>query len=218
LKLLDSKQMGGDADHIRMVPDGKSVIVGWGVGALAIVDLQTGQRADIQLRSHPESFEVDSHGNRIFVNLPGTGEVSVVDRRSHTITESWAIRPRENAPMALDEPNRRVFVVSRRPARLLVLNMDDGAVMASLSTVADADDIFYDRRRKRVYVVGGEGSLAVYQQKGADEYVALSRTDTLDGARTGLFVPEWNRLYVVARNRPPFPAVLLSFEILEDAQ
>ena len=67
-------------------------------------------------------------------------------------------------------------------------------------------------------MVGGEGSLAVYQQKGADEYVALSRTDTLDGARTGLFVPEWNRLYVVARNRPPFPAVLLSFEILEDAQ
>lgn len=217
LKLLDSKLMGGDADRLKVAPDGKSAIVGWGVGALALVDLKTGRRSDVQLRSHPESFQVDSIGNHIFVNLPGVAEVSVIDRRSQTMTESWPLHQRENAAMALDEANRRVFVVCRKPARLLVLNMDDGSVMASLSTVADADDIFYDRVRKRIYVIGGEGILAVYKQKTADEYVALSRVDTVEGGRTGLFVPEWNRLYVAARNRSVgFPAELLSFAVLED--
>ncbi len=218
LKLLDSRLMGGDADRIRLAPGGKSVVVGWGVGSLALLDLQSGKRTDIQLRSHPESFQLDSIGNHIFVNLPGVGEISVIDRRSQTITESWPIRQRENVPMALDEANRRIFVVSHRPAKLLVVNMDDGAVVTSMSTVADADDVFYDRERKRVYVVGGEGLLAVYKQKTADEYVSMARVDTVEEGRTGLFVPEWNRLFVVARNRPPvFPAELLAFAVLDEA-
>jgi DNA-binding beta-propeller fold protein YncE len=217
LKLLERKLMGGDADHIRMLPGGKSVMVGWGVGALAIVDLTSGRRSDISLKSHPESFQMDSVGNHIFVNLPGVGEISVIDRRSGTVIESWPIRARENVPMAIDEANRRVFVVCHKPARLLVLDMDDGAEMASFSTVADAGDLFYDHERKRIYVIGGEGFLAIYQQKGPDEYSSLGRVDTVDEGRTGLFVPEWNRLYVVARKRPPVsPAELLSFAILGD--
>jgi hypothetical protein len=114
--------------------------------------------------------------------------------------------------MALDEANRRIFVVCRRPAKLLVLNMDDDAVMASMSTAGDAGDVFYDREHKRVYVVGGEGFVEVFQQKSADDYFALSQAITVPGARTGIFVPEWNRVYVVARNRPPFDtAEIFSF-------
>lgn len=216
-KLIDSKSMGGDANRIHITPNGKYVICGWGVGGLAVVDTQSGKRADIQLKSHPEAFQIDAGGNRMFVNLPGVGEVAVVDRRSQTVTESWSIRQHENAAMALDEKNRRLFVVCRKPSKLLVLNIDDGAIVTSISTVADADDVFYDQQRKRIYVVGGEGQIAVYRQTGPDEYVTLSRTDTVEEARNGLFVPEWNRIFVVARNRPPgFPMELLSFAVLEE--
>jgi hypothetical protein len=214
LELLDSQLMGGDADHIRVARGGKSIIVGWGVGALAVLDIPSRRRFDIQLRSHPESFQLDSAGNLVFVNLPGIGEISVVDRRSRLIVDSWPIRQHDNSAMALDESDRRLFVVCKRPARLLVLSMDDGAVIATMSTVADADDVFYDRERKRVYVVGGEGALAVYRQKGPDEYVALSRIETAEEGHTGLFVPEWNRFYVAARSRP----YVSSAELLKGAR
>jgi len=217
LKLLDSKLLGGDADRIGIVPGGKTVCVGWGVGGLAIVDLPSGHRSNIKLSSHPESFQLDSTGNRIFVNLPGVSQIVEIDRRSQTIFSSWPLHPyRDNGPMAIDEANRRIFVVCRKPAKLLVLNMDDDAVMASMSTVGDAGDVFYDRERKRIYVVGGEGFVDVFQQKSADDYSVLSHTITVPGARNGLFVPEWNRVYVVARNRPPFDtAEIFSFGITD---
>ena len=215
LKLLDSKLMGGDADRIGIVPGHKIVCVGWGVGGLAMVDLESGRRSNMNLSSHPESFQMDSTGNRIYVNLPGVSEIVEIDRRSQTVYASWPLHPyRDNGPMAIDEANRRIFVVCRKPAKLLVLNMDDAAVMASMSTVGDAGDVFYDSAHKRVYVVGGEGFVDVFRQKSADDYSVLSHTVTAPGARSGLFVPEWNRLYVVARNRPPFDtAELLSFGI-----
>jgi DNA-binding beta-propeller fold protein YncE len=213
LKLLDSKLMGGDADRLWVAAGGKTVYVGWGVGALAVFDMQSGRRSDIKLHSHPESFQLDSTGNRIFVNLPGVDEIAEVDRRSQTVFATSPVHPyHDNGPMALDESNRRLFVVCRRPAKLLAINMDDASVMATMSTVGDAADAFYDRERKRIYVVGGDGSIDVYRQKGPDEYPVVSHTETIPGARTGIFVPEWNRIYVVARNRPPFDAAeLLSF-------
>jgi len=218
LKLLDSKLLGGDAQRLAIGSGGKTAYVGWGVGTLAVFNMQTGQRSDIKLKSPAEAFQLDSTGNRIFVNLPGTDEISEIDRRGQMVYASWPVHPyHENGPMALDEANRRIFVVCRRPAKLLVLNMDDAAVMASITTVGDAADVFYDKERKRVYVIGGEGHVDVFKQKGPDEYSVVSHTETLPGARTGLFVPEWNRIYVVARNRPPYdPAEMLSFS-LEDS-
>jgi len=218
LKLIDTKPMGGDANRVRVIADGKYVVVGWGVGGLAILDTESGRRSDVQLKSHPEAFQIDSSGNRMFVNLPGVGEVAVVDRRSGTVTESWPIRQHENVAMALDEADKRLFVVCHRPSKLLVVNTEDGAITASLATVGDADDVFYDQKRKRVYVIGGEGQIAVYKRgEGPEEYIALGRTDTVEEARNGLFVPEWNRIFVVARNRTPgFPMELLSFTILEE--
>jgi hypothetical protein len=103
--------------------------------------------------------------------------------------------------MALDETNRRLFAVCRRPAVLVVFSTDSGAVITRIPTVGDSDDVFYDPARKRVYVSGGEGAVAVLQQQDPDHYQEIARLPTVKGARTSLFVPELGRLFLAVRKQ-----------------
>ena len=201
LKPIGSLHLGKDADNIRVDPLHNRVYVGYGDGALAVLDSTGKHLADIALSAHPESFQLAEKQPRVFVNLPDSHSVAVVDSESFKVIAEWPVKDGlENFPMALDEANRRIFIACRRPARLLVLDMDSGLVVARLPTVSDADDLFYDPIHARVYVIGGQGLMAVYAQESADRYIDIDSVATVAGARTGLFVPEWNRLFVAVRD------------------
>jgi DNA-binding beta-propeller fold protein YncE len=150
---------GGDADNLRYDPTAHAVYVGYGNGAIGGVDVRTLQRLpDSQLAGHPESFQLEQAGSRLFVNLPEANQIAVVDRQTHTVLSTWP--PQEahaNFPVALDEAHHRLFVGFRQPARLMVFDTEISKVVADLDSVSDADDIFYDPLRKRIYVIGGEG-------------------------------------------------------------
>lgn len=201
LKLLDQLELGEDADNIRYDPATKEAYVGYGTGnssALGVVDTDTGTKvADIKLSGHPESFQLEHSGKRIFVNVPTSGQVEVVDREKGDVLDSWPIEnAAENFPMALDEPNHRLFIGARSPATLLILDTDTGKLVTSLDSSGDADDIFYDATNKRVYVSGGEGAISVFEQANPDNYRLIGKVDTAKGARTSLFVPDSGTLYV----------------------
>ena len=117
------------------------------------------------------------------------------------------------ARMALDEADHRLFVVSRRPARLLVLDTSTGKVVASLPSVGDSDDVFYDSARKRIYAIGGEGAISVFDQQDADHYRERQRIPTVAGARTGYFSVDLRRLFVAARRRGAQPAEIRIYEV-----
>lgn len=197
-RLIDTLRFSSDADNIRYDASWKQVYVGYGEGALGMIDATTNKLlGEIPLRGHPESFQLETSGPRIFVNVPTAGHVAVVDREKRAIVATWPIEEaRANFPMALDEPDHRLFVVSRRPARVLVLDARSGKVLVSLPSVSDADDVFYDAAHKRIYISGGKGFLDVFQQDDADHYRRIERIGTASGARTSLFVPELKRLYL----------------------
>jgi DNA-binding beta-propeller fold protein YncE len=166
---LQTVHLGDDADNVRIDPASGRVWIGYGDGALAAIDAKGTKVADVPLGAHPESFQIEKSGSRTFVNLPDAKKVAVVDRNKGAVVARWATgAATANFPMALDEGHKRLFVVCRSPARLLVLNTDSGAITAALPTVGDADDIFYDESARRVYVSGGEGAIVVYQQTGPD--------------------------------------------------
>jgi len=202
-KLLATVNFSSDADNVRYDPSQKQIYVGYGEGALGILDVTTGQKVrDIPLRAHPESFQLEESGPRIFVNLPDANHtVAVVDRSKGLVIATWAVGEQANFPMALDEQDRRLFIVTRRPARLLVLDTDSGKPVADYPVVGDADDIFYDAARERVYISGGEGFIDIFGQSDKDHYQLSSRIPTRSGARTSLFVPELNRLYLAVPQR-----------------
>ncbi|HET7402343.1 MAG TPA: hypothetical protein VFJ62_11190 [Usitatibacter sp.] len=189
-----------DADNVRYDPVARKVLVGFGSGALRFIDPATGEPGgDIRLPGHPESFQLESRGTRAFVNVPESHAVVVVDRRKRSVIGQWRLsNASANFPMALDEAGHRLFVGTRSPALLLVYDTESGKSVARIEIGADADDIFYDERRKRVYVVCGEGRVDVIRQDDADHYELESSTATAPRARTGLFVPEEDRLYVAA--------------------
>ncbi len=202
-KLLKSVKFSDDADNIRYDASTHRLYVGYGSGGLAIIDAASGdQSGDIKLDGHPESFQLEKSGPRIFVNIPTSQKIVVVDREKKATATAWPISDaKANFPMALDEKHHRLFVGFRRPAKLVVFDTEAGKVVANLDSAGDADDIFYDNSRQRIYISGGEGFLGIFQQNDPDRYSTMTKIPTATGARTSLFVPELNRLYLAVPHR-----------------
>jgi DNA-binding beta-propeller fold protein YncE len=204
-------ELGNDADNVRVDAQHNRVIVGYGKGAIAVIDPETRTRVgDIRLKGHPEGFQIDETGTQVFVNVPDAREIEVVNLAAAATRSLPTQGAGSNFPMAIDGDTRRLLVVFRNPPTLMVLSAQDGHVMAKLDTCGDADDVFVDPRRRRVYVSCGEGVIDVF---GQDEggYRRLSRVSTIAGARTALFVPELDRLFVAARARGSEPAAIWVF-------
>ena len=198
-----------DADNVRYDAAADRLYVGYGGGALAVIDPAAMKRVgDIRLDAHPESFRLEEKGARIFVNLPDAGAaVAVVDRTKGAVVATWKLKDAAaNFPMWLDEPNRRLFVGCRKPAKVVVLDTDTGRTVTSVDCVGDTDDLFFDAKAHRLYVTGGEGAITVIEQLDADHYRRAGTVPTAPGARTSLFVPELSRLYLAVPHRGKQPA------------
>jgi DNA-binding beta-propeller fold protein YncE len=182
-----------DADNVRC-SDGR-VYVGCNDGALRIIDTRDWSAAgEIKLPAHPESFQI---GRRIFVNVPAQRSVAVIAQPR--VTALWRLENAgANFPMALDEERHRLLIGCRNPPALVVLDSDSGKEVARVDIGGDADDVFLDAKRQRVYVSCGAGFLDVID---AGNFTLLSKIATAPGARTSLFVPEWNRLYLAVPRR-----------------
>lgn len=210
---LKTAELGDDADNVRYDSQNGQILVGYGSGGLAGFDPDLRKLWDVKLPSHPESFQLEQHGSRIFVNLPKSVSVDIIDRQQKRIAGTWhATTSTSNYPMALDEAGKRLFVGFRSPARLLVFNSDNGSVVASLPTVGDTDDLFYDSARHVIYVIGGEGAVDVFHQRDTDHYERISRISTSAGARTGLFVSALAQLFVAAPRRGGQAARILIYQ------
>jgi hypothetical protein len=192
-----------DADNVRYEPASGRIYVGYGNGALAVLDASTLKKTrDIKLAGHPESFQLDSKRSRIYVNVPSAQQIAVVDLRRASVVDTWDVADmRGNFPMALDQVNDRLFVVTRQPAVLLVYDVITGKRVASVPVCGDADDVFFDGKSRRLYLICGEGVVDILRQQDADRYDVIGRLPTVKGARTGLFVPTQRSLYVAVPAR-----------------
>jgi hypothetical protein len=194
---VGSISLGDDADNMRVDPKTGEIVVGYGSGALAILD--PARRAvvrTIALGAHPEGFQVDGEGRKAFVNVPEAHKIVVVDLDSGRVLANWRAAHLSNFPLALGEA--LVGVVYRIPSRLVLTEAASGTTKVDLPTCDDADDLYFDDKRRRVYVSCGSGAIDVFE--GAEgRYVASAHIETRPGARTSLFVPALDRLFVAAR-------------------
>ncbi len=198
-----SVRLGDDSDNVRYDGSAKRLYVGFGGGALASINPADGKvLATVKLAGHPESFQLERSGSRIFVNVPTADQIAVVDRGPMKIVTTWPVAgAKANYPMALDEANHRLFIGCRRPAKVLIFDTTTGKEAGSFEIVGDTDDLFYDAARKRLYISGGEGFVDVFQHSEANSLARVAHMATAAGARTSLFVPDLNRLFLAVPHR-----------------
>jgi DNA-binding beta-propeller fold protein YncE len=188
--LITTLDFEGGADNLRYDAATKRVYVGCGddekTGAIAAVDAMTNERTDEEYKigGEPESFQLESSGPNIYVNIPDLKQIAVINRQTKQITRWPLTGLRMNFPMSLDEEDHRLFVGIREPARLAVFDTTSGRMIVALPSAEDADDLYYDSEHKRVYVPGGEGLIYVFKMNDPDHYRLLSKIPTALGGRT----------------------------------
>ena len=148
---------------------------------------------------HVEAVRVEEHGNRLFVNVADKNRVDVVDKKTLQVIAHWPLTGAQtNLSMGLDEADHRLFVGTRNPSKLIVLDTDTGKSVASLDAPATSDGLFYDNVHKRIYIPGGDGYLGVFQQNDADHYTELARVASAKGAKSGMLWKPLDRIYLAS--------------------
>jgi DNA-binding beta-propeller fold protein YncE len=184
---------------------------------LSVIDPVTLKRlGDLKFDTEKvEAMAIEENGNKLYINVTGKNYMAVVDKDKLTVLNTWPIKEAEqNAPVAFDEANKRLFVVTRKPGKLIVLNADTGASIASFKAPERCDQVIWDAANRRIYALGGEGYIGVFQQKDADHYEELARVTSAMGAKTGILVPELKRLYVaVSPGEGKTGAAILRYDI-----
>ena len=172
---------------------------------LAIVDTKSAEHlGDIKIEgANTQAMAFEPSGPRMYLDIADQNKIAVIDREKRAVIATWSVSEAPwNYTLALDAGNHRLFVASRierqyfAPGKLLVLDSETGKVIATLDIAGGADETFYDSVHRRIYAAGGDGFVDVVQQLDPDHYRSLGRIATGVLAKTALWVPELNRLYV----------------------
>jgi DNA-binding beta-propeller fold protein YncE len=220
--LVNTLDFGKDPDNIRYDPLAKKIYAGYGedeAGAIEIIDATTYERLNGDYNvggGHPESFQREASGPKIFGNDPDGGSVTLaIDRNSRAISKWQLDGNRFNFPMGLDEADHRLFVGTRRPSKLIVLNPQTANIVATLTCAGDTDDMYCDPHSRRVDLIGAEGMISVVQPKDLDHYKLRANIPSSIGAPTGFYfpTPDTDRLYVAVPSHARQVAELWVYEV-----
>jgi DNA-binding beta-propeller fold protein YncE len=213
-----------DADSILYDPAAKHLyIVNGGREAhlfyefISVVDTTTDKLlTEMKIDSdHLEALAMEKSSPRMYVSITGHDAIGVIDRETSTLMETWSIADQgsQNTPVALDEPDHRLFTVTRKPGKFLALDTNTGRVVFSVPTVSHADDLTFDERMKRIYIAG-DGFLDVFKQSDPDHYDLMERVPTRFRAQTAFLIRELNTYYVAVPHHEDKPAEILLYKIL----
>ena len=165
--------------------------------------------------NHVEAMAFVDGDPRLFINLAQTNKIAVVDRKAMKVLATWPVPPaKQNAMVAFDPSQHRLYVVCRDPGMVVVMNSDTGAVVATQPAPLRADEVQYDATAHRLYVPGGEGYMGIYDTSDPDHLKLLEKVTTAPGAKTGLLLPASHRLFLaVSPGETKSMAKVLTYEV-----
>jgi len=213
-RLIKSVKLLPDADSIGYDPATKYLYVtNGGEGAkldyslLSVVDTTKGELVgDVKVSAGSlEAMAVEASSPKIYIDITDKNQVAVIDRQKRVVLETWPVtKGRKNIAIALDEAHHRLFVGCRNTETtgvIVVFDTQTGKEIEALPIAGWVDYMAYDPATGRVYAscgspVANGGHLYVYHLDSAGQYRLLAKVRTAPRAKTALFVPEINRIYV----------------------
>jgi DNA-binding beta-propeller fold protein YncE len=223
LELLDSIHLEPGPNRVVYEPKSKLVYVGYGgkdagkdYGEIGIIDAgQDNHIGEIKVVAHPSEILLDKTGKTLFVFVSIASKVQVIDTNKREVLSTWPVTSQHPGDAAFDESTSRLFIGTRTPAEMVVMDSKSGKEVAHLPTPEGVDGVYFDAGRKRVYVSGGRdlafGFTYVYQQKDADHYEAIGKIRTRGGAGTSFWSSELDRYYVAAPKNDGQEAAILVY-------
>jgi DNA-binding beta-propeller fold protein YncE len=195
---IKSIKFADDADNVRYDPRTHMVFVAHAEKMLGVIDAKSfSLKGDIKLPGTAEGFEAEKKSSKLFLNVPDTNEVVVIDTGKKEITGTYPLKlAGANHPLALDEANHRILVGCHKEPKVVVLDSETGKEITSVAIPEGCDDLFYDAKHKRIYVSCSEGYLVTISQKDPDHYEVIEKLPTAKDARTCVFVPEQDKVYL----------------------
>lgn len=210
----DSMAYDSDSKYMYVVNGGREAKTPYSL--ISVVDTSTSKKLrDIKIDTNwVEALALEKSGSRMFCVLTSQNAIGVMDRNDKALTATWKLPDGDKHPVSLglDEPNHRLFVVTREPGKLVVLNSDNGKVVTELDAAGLVDDLSFDPKVKRIYLAG-DGYVDIYSQQDADHYTSLARFPGSFRAKTGLAVPEWNRYYLAVPRHQKQQAEVRVYEV-----
>jgi len=189
--------LGSDADDVRYDSTGEKIYIGYGDGGIVVIDAVNHQIvANIKLPAHPEGFQLDRQAGKVFVNVPDSKQIDVIDLKTHSLVDKWKTKYGANFPMAIDENHHILFIGYRHPGKLVAMRASDGKIVCEVNLVQDVDDLYFDEHTNKVYASGGGGSVNVFSFD-RSKFKQVANIPTRSGARTSLLIPSFN-LFILA--------------------
>ena len=210
LDLIDSIHLEAGPNRVVYEPHSKLVYVGYGgkdagkdYGEVGVIDARHDKAVgSIKVAAHPSELLLDKSGTTLFVFISIANQLQVIDTNKRQVVSTWQISSKRPGDAAFDESTSRLFIGTRIPPEMIAMDSKSGTEVAHLPTVEGMDGVYFDAKRKRVYVSGGRelpsGFVFVYQQKNADHYAAVGRVPTWAGAGTSFWSADRDRYYVAA--------------------
>ena len=186
-------------------------------GEVGIIDARKDKLiAEVKADAHPAELLLDKSGKRLFCFVSVSSKIQVIDTKEKKVIATWPVSSERPGDGAYDAAGNRLLIGTRTPPRLIAMDADTGKEVSSVPTVDGMDGVYFDAKRRRIYVSGGRdadvGFIYSYQQKDADHYELIDKLPTRQGAGTSLWVPQLNRLYVGAPAQGTGEADVLVFE------
>ena len=223
LELLDSIHLEPGPNRVAFEPHSELVYVGYGgkdagkdYGEVGVIDARNDKAVgSIRVAAHPSELLLDKAGRTLFVFSSAANRLQVIDTNKRQIFATWAVSSQRPGDAAFDESASRLFIGTRTPPEMIAMNSKSGEEVAHYSTVEGMDGVYFDAKRKRVYVSGGRelrsGFVYVYQQKDADHYDTVGTVPTRGGAGTSFWSSELDRYYVAAPANDKEDAAILVY-------